>query len=200
MCSQKNMQKDIELDNKQGGDMHPDLAKVLYTKEQLQECVKNIGEQITNDYAHLQEPLVVISVLRGACIFMADIVREIKIPVEMDFMAVSSYGAGTTSSGVVRIVKDLSTQIENRDVLIIEDILDSGLTLKYLMKTLLARHPASLEVAPLLLKEGMQKADIKCKYKGFVCPNEFVVGYGLDYDQKYRNLPYIGVLKPEVYV
>ena len=195
MCSQKDMQSDKDVQ----ADVHPDITKVLYTKNQLQECVKDIGAKITKDYAHLQEPLVVISVLRGACIFMADIVREIKLPIEMDFMAVSSYGAGTTSSGVVRIVKDLSTQIENRHVLIIEDILDSGLTLKYLMKTLLARHPASLEVAALLVKDGMQKADIKCNYTGFVCPNEFVVGYGLDYDQKYRNLPYIGALKPEVY-
>ena len=179
--------------------MHQDLAKILYTKEQLQECVENIGAQVTKDYADIDEPLVVISVLRGACIFMSDIVRRIELPIEMDFMEVSSYGAGTSSSGVVRIVKDLSTHIEGRHVLIVEDVLDSGLTLKYLMKTLSTRHPASLEVAALLLKEGMHESDIHCKYIGFNCPSEFVVGYGLDYAQKYRNLPYIGILKPEIY-
>ncbi len=179
--------------------MHQDLNEVLFTEDVLSERVAQMGADITRDYADKSKPLIVISVLRGACIFMADLVRKIDLPVEMDFMAVSSYGSGTKSSGVVRIIKDLSTSIEGKNVLIAEDILDSGLTLKYLMKTLSSRKPASIEVATLLYKQGTQKTQIDCKYVGFDCPNEFIVGYGLDYAERYRNLPYIGVLKPEIY-
>ena len=178
--------------------MHPDFEKVLYSEEQLKSRVAELGAQITKDYADAED-LLAISVLRGASIYMADLVREIKLPLEMDFMAVSSYGASTQSSGVVHIIKDLSSEIEGRDVLIAEDILDSGLTLKYLMKMLQSRNPKSLEVAALLRKEGTQKADITCKYVGFECPSEFIVGYGLDFAERYRNVPYIGVLKPEMY-
>ena len=178
--------------------MHGDVKEVLFTEEQLHERVREMGAQITKDYAGVDN-LVVISVLRGAAVFMADLVREIKMPVEMDFMAVSSYGSGVKTSGVVKIVKDLSTSIEGKHILIAEDILDSGLTLDYLMRTLSSREPASMEIATLLHKAGTQKVDIHCKYVGFDCPNEFIVGYGLDYAERYRNLPYIGVLKPEVY-
>ena len=140
-----------------------------------------------------------ISVLRGAAIFMADLARQIKLPCEMDYMAVSSYGNGVKSSGVVRILKDLSSQIEGRNVVIAEDVLDSGLTLTYLLKTLKARNPKSIEVATLLRKKTRAQAKIDCAYVGFECPDEFIVGYGLDYAERYRNLPYIGVLKPELY-
>ncbi len=177
--------------------MHPDLTEVLFSEEALHQRVHEMGEQITKDYAG--SDLIVVSVLRGAAIYMADLVREIQLPLEMDFMAVSSYGASTKSSGVVRIIKDLSSHIEGRDVLIAEDIIDSGLTLKYLIKTFESRHPKSIEVAALLRKEGVQQADIDCKYVGFECPNAFIVGYGLDYAERYRNLPYIGVLDPRVY-
>lgn len=178
--------------------MHPDLKSILFTEEQLQQRVTELGRQIAADYADAKD-LIVISVLRGAAIYMADLVRAIELPLEMDYMAVSSYGAETKSSGVVRIIKDLSSHIEGRDVIIAEDILDSGLTLKYLSKTLASRNPRSLEVAALLRKEGAQKTHIDCKYVGFECPDEFVVGYGLDYAERYRNLPYIGILKPSVY-
>ena len=140
-----------------------------------------------------------ISVLRGAAIFMADLARQIQLPCEMDYMAVSSYGNGVKSSGVVRILKDLSSQIEGRNVVIAEDVLDSGLTLTYLLKTLKARNPKSIEVATLLRKKTRAQAKIDCAYVGFECPDEFIVGYGLDYAERYRNLPYIGVLKPELY-
>lgn len=184
-----------------------DIKEVLFTSEQLQARVAELGEQITRDYAQrAMEPtkngapaLLVVSVLRGAAIYMSDLVRHINLPLEMDYMAVSSYGAGVKSSGVVRIIKDLSSDIEGRHVLIAEDILDSGLTLKYLMRVLESRHPASIEIATLLHKKNREQAHIDCSYVGFDCPDEFIVGYGLDYAEKYRNLPYIGVLKPEVY-
>ena len=142
---------------------------------------------------------MLVSVLRGAAIFMADLARAIKLPVEMDYMAISSYGNGAKSSGVVRILKDLTSEIEGRHVIVAEDILDSGLTLKYLLKNLSSRCPASLEVATLLRKKTKAQADIDCRYVGFECPDEFIVGYGLDYAERYRNLPYIGVLRPELY-
>lgn len=175
-----------------------DVREVLFTQEQIQERVAQMGAQITADYASRGQ-LVVISVLKGAAIFMADLVRAIDLPLEMDFMAVSSYGTGAKTSGVVRIIKDLSTSIEGKDVLIAEDILDSGLTLDYLMRTLSSRNPASLEVATLLYKQGTQRVDLACRYVGFDCPDEFIVGYGLDYAERYRNLPYVGILKPELY-
>ncbi len=176
---------------------HPDIKEILYTQEDLRACVKAMGEQITKDYEG--KDVVLISVLRGAAIFMSDLAREIRLPLEMDYMAVSSYGDAAVSSGVVRILKDLSSSIEGRHVIIAEDILDSGLTLEYLLHEFEARKPASVAIATLLRKEGTQKADIACKYVGFDCPNEFIVGYGLDFAERYRNLPYIGILKPELY-
>jgi len=140
-----------------------------------------------------------VAVLRGAAIFLADLSRAITVPVELDFMAVSSYGSSTKSSGVVRILKDLDEQIEGRHVIVVEDILDTGLTLKYLLKNLASRKPASLEVVTLLNKEGKQRVPISCKYSGFSVPDVFVVGYGLDFAERYRNLPYVGVLKPSAY-
>lgn len=180
--------------------MHPDLTKVLYSEEDIQQRVKEMGQQITQDYKDADGDVVVISVLRGAAIYMADLVRSIELPIEMDFMAVSSYGSSHQSSGVVRVIKDLSSDIADKHVIIAEDILDSGLTLNYLIRMLGSRKPKSISVAALLLKEGTQKADIECKYVGFTCPPEFIVGYGLDYDERYRNLPYIGVLDPKMYL
>ena len=173
----------------------PDLDRVLFTEEEIRNRVKELGMSITQDYAG--KSIVVISVLRGAAIFMADLVREIHLPIEMDYMAISSYGNGAKSSGVVRILKDLTCSIEDRHVLIAEDILDSGLTLRYLMKNLESRNPASLQVATCFAKTP-QIRQIFCKYIGFECPDEFIVGYGLDYAERYRNLPCIGVLKPEI--
>ena len=177
--------------------IHPDVSKVILSEEDIRGIVARMGAEITKDYAG-KNPLL-IAVLRGAVVFMGDVMRAIDCPLGIDFMAVSSYGDGAVSSGVVRIVKDLDTKIEGRDVLIIEDILDSGLTLTYLMKNLQSRNPASLEVATLLRKKTPDQADVKCRYVGFECPDEFIVGYGLDYAERYRNLPYIGVLKPELY-
>lgn len=180
--------------------MHNDIREVLFTQEELAGRVHEIGAAITQDYADAaQQGIVLVSVLRGAAIFMADLARAIELPVEMDYMAISSYGNGAKSSGVVRILKDLTSDIQGRHVIIAEDILDSGLTLKFLMKNLASRNPASLEVATLLRKKTKAQADITCRYVGFECPDEFIVGYGLDYAERYRNLPYIGVLKPEIY-
>lgn len=179
--------------------VHNDIAEVLFAEDVLAQRVEEIGAAITRDYADVEEGIVLISVLRGAAIFMADLARKIELPVEMDYMAVSSYGSGAKSSGVVRILKDLSSQIEGRHVVVAEDILDSGLTLTYLLKNLASRRPASLEVATLLRKKTLAQAKIDCKYIGFECPDLFIVGYGLDYAERYRNLPYIGVLKPEIY-
>ena len=181
--------------------MHEDVSEIIFTEDEIAARVAEMGEEITRDYAERasNEGVVMISVLRGAAMFMADLVRQIKLPVEMDYMAISSYGNGAKSSGVVRILKDISADIEGRHVIIAEDILDSGLTLKYLMRTLQARNPASIEVATLLRKLTRAQADIDCRYVGFECPDEFIVGYGLDYAERYRNLPYIGILKKEIY-
>lgn len=178
--------------------IHPDVEKVLFSEEDIANMVKRLGAQITEDYKG--RDLVLIAVLRGAVVFMGDLMRAIDTPLAIDFMAVSSYGDGAKSSGIVRIIKDLDIDIKGRDVLIVEDILDSGLTLKYLMANLASRGPASLEVCTFLWKdvEGKQAA-IDPKYVGTHCPDEFVVGYGLDFAERYRNLPYVGVLKPEVY-
>ncbi len=180
-----------------GASMHDDIAEVILSEERIQRRVAELGEQISADYG--DEPLLLIAVLRGAALFLADLARQISSPVEIDFMAVSSYGSSTKSSGVVRILKDLDEGIEGRHVLVVEDILDTGLTLKYLLKNLASRKPRSLEVVTLLSKQGKQRVPIDCKYVGFDVPDEFVVGYGLDYAERYRNLPYIGVLKSEVY-
>ena len=180
--------------------MHNDIAEVLFTEDEIAKRVGEIGRAITHDYASsANEGIVLVSVLRGAAIFMADLARRIELPVEMDYMAISSYGNGAKSSGVVRILKDLTSEIEGRHVIVAEDILDSGLTLKYLLKNLSSRHPASLQVATFLRKKTDAQAKIDCKYIGFECPDEFIVGYGLDFAERYRNLPYIGVLKPEIY-
>ena len=177
--------------------IHPDIQEVIFTEEQLQQRIRELGAEISRDYEG--RSVLLIAVLRGAALFIADLAREITVPVELDFMAVSSYGSATKSSGVVRILKDLDEMIEGRDVIVVEDILDTGLTLKYLLKNLASRGPASLEVITLLSKEGKQRVPISCKYVGFTCPDEFVVGYGLDYAERYRNLPYVGVLKPSAY-
>jgi hypoxanthine phosphoribosyltransferase len=177
--------------------LHSDISHIILTEEQIQSRVAELGANISRDYG--DEPVLLIAVLRGAAIFVADLSRAISSPVELDFMAVSSYGSSTKSSGVVRILKDLDETIEGRNVLVCEDILDTGLTLKYLLKNLASRKPQSLEVVALLSKEGKQRVPISCKYVGFDVPDEFVVGYGLDYAERYRNLPYVGVLKPEIY-
>lgn len=180
--------------------MHDDIAEVL-SRSRKSRTASAKWRCLTRDYADAARDggIVLVSVLRGAAIFMADLARKIELPLEMDYMAISSYGNGAKSSGVVRILKDLSSEIEGRHVIVAEDILDSGLTLKYLLKNLSSRNPASLEVATLLRKQTLAQAKIDCRYVGFECPDEFIVGYGLDFAERYRNLPYIGILKPELY-
>ena len=179
-------------------DMNNDISHVILSEEEISQIVSSLGAKLSEDYAD-KNPLV-ISVLRGAFVFVADLLRAITIPCEIDFMAVSSYGAAMTSSGVVKIVKDLSTSIEGRHVIIAEDILDSGITLKHLTQLLSARKPASIRICAFAVKDVPGKpAAIDADYEGARVPNEFIVGYGLDYAEKYRNLPYVGVLKPEVY-
>lgn len=177
--------------------MHQDVETVLFTAEELDAKVKELGAQITADYQG-REPIMV-TVLRGSFIFVADLMRAIDLSCTVDFMAVSSYGSGTSSSGQVNIVKDLSENIEGRDIIVVEDILDSGNTLSYLLKILEARRPASITLCTLLDKPSRRTKDVEVAYRGYSIPDHFVVGYGLDYDEKYRNLPYIGVLKPCVY-
>ncbi|MDY4954416.1 MAG: hypoxanthine phosphoribosyltransferase [Candidatus Onthomonas sp.] len=178
--------------------MSQNIERVLYTEEELQARVRELGAQITADYAD-KENILLISVLRGSYIFMADLSRAINLPCLIDFMSVSSYGAGTISSGQVEIKKDISSSIEGYHVIIVEDILDSGNTLYYLMDVLKARKAASIRICTLLDKPERRQKPIKADYYGFVVPDAFVVGYGLDYNQQYRNLPYIGILKEEVY-
>ena len=177
--------------------MHPDIERLVLSEDQIQKRVRELGDAISVDYG--DEPVLLVAVLRGAALFVADLVRSISSPVEIDFMAVSSYGSSTKSSGVVRIIKDLEETIEDRHVLVVEDILDTGLTLKYLLKNLASRKPKTLEVVTLLSKKDKQRVPISCKHIGFEVADEFVVGYGLDYDERYRNLPYIGILRPEIY-
>ena len=177
--------------------MREDMERVLLTEEEIHKRVRELGEEITRDYAG-KEPIFV-GVLKGCFVFMADLVRCVELPGSVDFMVVSSYGAGVNTSGAVAILKDLSQDIEGRDVVIVEDILDTGVTLHYLTKYLANRKPASLTIATLLDKPDRRRADVKAKYVGFTVPDAFVVGYGLDYAEKYRNLPYIGILKPSVY-
>ncbi|MHB1017294.1 MAG: hypoxanthine phosphoribosyltransferase [Coriobacteriia bacterium] len=179
--------------------IHDDIDHVIISEEEIGARVRELGAQIGRRYAGGDRPLLLVAVLRGAALFVGDLSRAIEAPVELDFMAVSSYGSSTKSSGVVRILKDLDEDIEGRDVLVVEDILDTGLTLKYLLRNLASRKPKSLEVVTLLSKEGKQQVPIECAYVGFSVPDEFVVGYGLDYAERYRNLPYIGVLKREIY-
>jgi hypoxanthine phosphoribosyltransferase len=175
----------------------PDIEKVLVSAEEIETALSTMGRQITRDYEG--RTLLLVGVLKGAFVVMADLARHIALPLEFDFMAVSSYGAATKTSGVVRILKDLDHDLDGLDVLLVEDIVDSVLTLKYLLKNLAARKPASLEVAALLRKTGLQKVPLDLRYVGFEIPPEFVVGYGLDYAERYRNLPYVATLKPETY-
>lgn len=175
-----------------------DIDRVLLSEEDLNNIVKRLGAEITKDYQG--KKLVLVSVLKGSVIFMADLMREIKIPCSIDFMSVSSYGSGTKTSGVVKIIKDLDTDVvEGSDLLIVEDILDSGVTLEYLMKVLSARNPNSIKICTLLDKPERRKANVYADYSGAQIPDAFVVGYGLDFNEKYRNLPFVGALKPAVY-
>jgi hypoxanthine phosphoribosyltransferase len=171
----------------------PGIGEVLVTADDVQRRVAELGEEISRDYAG--RSLLLIGVLKGAVFFLSDLMRFIDIPVELDFMAVASYGSATDSSGVVRILKDLDAAIEGRDVLIVEDIVDSGLTLQYLMRNLGSRNPRTLEVCALLTKPERRKVDLPTRYVGFEIPNRFVVGYGLDYAERHRNLPFVAVLE-----
>lgn len=183
------------------GGLRADLREVLFDEPSLQARVGVLGQQITRDYAG-KDPLL-LGILKGSFPFLADLARCVNLPLTVDFMAVSSYGAGTKSTGVVKIVKDLDREIEGRHVIIVEDIMDTGLTLDYLRENLLTRGPASLEIAALLdkkiVRRGKPLEDMGARYVGFECPDEFVVGYGLDFKGHYRNLPFIGVLRPEIY-
>ena len=172
------------------------VAEVLVDREALADRIAELGEEISEDYDG--RDLLLVGVLKGAVFFMADLMRELSIPCEIDFMAISSYGAATDSSGVVRILKDLDINIAGRDVLVVEDIIDSGLTLSYLMRNLQARKPATLEICALLTKPGRREIDVPVRYVGFEIPNKFVIGYGLDFAERYRNLPYVGVLHPDL--
>ena len=174
-----------------------DIQEVLFSEEQLKNRVREIAQQITADYQGKE--IMLISVLRGSFVFMADLCRAIDLPCTLDFMAVSSYGKGTKSSGQVQITKDLSEDISDRHIIVVEDILDSGNTLSYLLKNLENRHPASIRLCTLLDKPDRRVKPVEVHYSGFTIPDAFVVGYGLDYAEKYRNLPYIGILKPRVY-
>jgi hypoxanthine phosphoribosyltransferase len=174
-----------------------DMKEILYTKETIQSRVQEIGQSITRDYQG-KSP-VLVGILKGGVPFLADLIRAIDLPLEYDLMAVSSYGASTKSSGTVKIIKDLDASIEGRDIIIVEDIIDTGLTLHYLLENLRSRRPNSLKVSTMLDKPSQRKMQIRPDYNGFEIPNVFVVGYGLDFAGKYRNLPYIGVLKEEIY-
>jgi hypoxanthine phosphoribosyltransferase len=171
------------------------VSKVLIEEEAVAARVGELGAEISVDYAG--RDLLLVGVLKGAVFFMADLMRNLTIPCEVDFMAISSYGASTDSSGVVRILKDLDINIEGRDVLVVEDIIDSGLTLSYLIRNLESRNPATLEVCALLAKPERREIDVHVRYTGFEIPNEFVIGYGLDFGERYRNLPYVAVLDPD---
>ena len=178
--------------------MHDDIKTVLVSEEQLKAKVAELGAQISRDYAG--KNLVLVSILKGSVVFMADLMRAVSIPCNIDFMVVSSYGgSNTTTSGLVKIIKDLDGDLSGKDVLIVEDILDTGVTLSNLVPMLKMRNPNSVKICTILDKPSRRKAKIQPDYEGFQVPDEFVVGYGLDYDEKYRNLPYVGVLKPEIY-
>ena len=172
------------------------VTEVLIDQDTLQRRIAELGEEISADYAG--RDLLLIGVLKGAVFFMADLMRHLTVACEVDFMAISSYGAASDSSGVVRILKDLDINIAGRDVLVVEDIIDSGLTLSYLMRNLEAREPASLEICALLTKPERREIDVPVRYVGFEIPNRFVIGYGLDFAERYRNLPYVGVLDPDL--
>ena len=178
-------------------DMLEDVARVLLTAEEIQKRVAELGAQISRDYEG--KNLVMVSVLKGSVVFMADLMRAVTVPAEIDFMCVSSYGSGTRTSGQVQILKDIGQDLTGKDLLIVEDILDSGVTLSYLSKLLWARNPNSIRLCTLLDKPDRRQAEVQVDYTGFVIPDEFVIGYGVDYAERYRNLPFIGTLKPEVY-
>jgi hypoxanthine phosphoribosyltransferase len=177
--------------------VHDDVEQVLLDADAIARRVAELGAALNRDYAGKQP--VFVSVLKGSIVFLADLLRTVDMPVSIDLMEVSSYGSGTESSGQVRILKDLSSSIEGRDVVVVEDIIDTGLTLNYLLGYLRDRQPASLRVCCLLDKPARRLSEIEIEYRGFTIPDRFVVGYGLDYDERYRNLPYIGVLRPSVY-
>lgn len=182
--------------------VHKDIERILYTEDEIRARVQELGRIISDDYIDVIGPdseFIAVCLLRGSAIFTADLVREIDLPIELDFMVVSSYGDEAKSSGIIDIQKDLCSDIDGKHVLVIEDIIDSGLTLSHLIEVLARRNPASLNVASLLKKTIDGQRDIDCRYIGFECPDEFIVGYGLDYAQSYRNLPYIGTLKREIY-
>ncbi|MDX6227184.1 MAG: hypoxanthine phosphoribosyltransferase [Frankiales bacterium] len=174
-----------------------DIEATLISAEEIQAKIKELAATIDADYAGRE--LLLVGVLKGACMVMADLARAITLPVQLDFMAVSSYGSGTRSSGVVRILKDLDKDITGKEVVVVEDIIDSGLTLSWLLRNLRSRGPESVEVLAMLRKPEAAKVDVPVRYMGFDIPNEFVVGYGLDYAERYRNLPYVGTLKPAIY-
>ena len=176
--------------------VHADVGEVLIDQDTLRTRVEELGAEISVDYEG--RDLLLVGVLKGAIFFISDLMRELTVPCEIDFMAISSYGAGTDSSGVVRILKDLEINISGRDVLVVEDIIDSGLTLSYLMRSLRARKPASLEICALLTKPERREIDVPVKFVGFEIPNRFVIGYGLDFAERYRNLPYVAVLHPDL--
>ena len=177
--------------------MQNDIQEILVSEDRLRQIVDDLGGRISKEYEG--KPLVLVSVLKGSVIFMADLMRAIKIPCRIDFMSVSSYGAGVKTSGVVKIIKDLDQPIEGCDVLVVEDILDSGMTLSYILELLSKRNPASIRLCTLFDKPDRRKVNILADYVGMSVPDEFIVGYGLDYAERYRNLPYVGVLKPSVY-
>lgn len=178
--------------------MKDGIKSILLTEEAISNRVRELGEQISKDYAG--KNLMMVSVLKGSVVFMADLMRSISVPLSIDFLAVSSYGSGTKSSGEVKIMKDLDKPLAGKDILIIEDILDSGMTLSYIINLMEGRDPASMRLCTLLDKPERRQVPVDCHYVGFSVPDEFVVGYGLDYDEKYRNLPYIGILNPSVYL
>ncbi len=177
--------------------MHNDVKEILLSKEEIHTIVSRLGQQISKDYEN--KNLLMVSVLKGSVVFMADLMRAIDIPCRIDFLSVSSYGSGTKSSGVVKIQKDLDIDLAGYDLLLVEDILDSGMTLSYIIEMLRTRNPKSIRICTFLDKPERRVADIKADYVGTAVPDAFVVGYGLDYDERYRNLPYLGVLKPSVY-
>ncbi len=177
--------------------IHDDVQEILYSEEQIAAIVKDLGRRISEDYK--DKNLFMVAALKGAVVFMADLMRAIDVHCSIDFLSVSSYGAGTSTSGEVRVLKDLDTTLEGKDLLVVEDILDSGVTLSFLLKNLSARNPKSIKLCTLLDKPDRRKVEIHPDYVGAVVPDEFIVGYGLDYAEKYRNLPYIGILKPAVY-
>jgi hypoxanthine phosphoribosyltransferase len=177
--------------------MHADVEEILLSEEQIATRVAELGRQLSAEYAS-RDP-VLVSVLKGSIVFLADLIRSMDIPLSVDLMEVSSYGSGTETSGQVRILKDLSRSIEGREVIVVEDIIDTGLTLNYLLRYLGERNPSSISVCCLLDKPARRLAEIEIGYRGFTIPDRFVIGYGLDYDERYRNLPYIGVLRPSVY-